>query len=378
MPIKRINYIDWVRILALGVLIIFHCSRFFDFIGFHLKNDAQSELVTQFFLFATSWLMPLFFLVSGSATFFALQSKKEGFVGTRINRLAIPFLFGILILIPPQKYLEQAARAGSFKSITGFISDYPSMIFNTGIGFSLGWFGHIGHHLWYLAYLFVQTILLLPLLKWICQKDYELSAMSRSYLVVALILPLLAVNIILRPYFHQYLHWADFAHFTYFFILGFAIAKFGEDLIGLLDNLLVPMCLLAILTSISTHYIALSSEYMAKWFDKPDYSWDYIGFVILRSLNSLSWVLLLLVLAYRHLRKGPRFLSRLNESVLPIYMLHQTIIIAIGYFVIQWSLGIGAKFVIILIAGCLAMIVAYLLIKRFNSLRYLFGMKLLT
>ena len=75
MQKERLYYLDWLRIGAFGLLILFHCMRFFDFFPWHIKNQTQSELATQIFLFTTSWRMPLIFFVSGAGTYFAILSS---------------------------------------------------------------------------------------------------------------------------------------------------------------------------------------------------------------------------------------------------------------------------------------------------------------
>lgn len=370
---ERLYYLDWLRIGAFGLLILFHCTRFFDFFPWHVKNEEQSEFVTQLFLFTTSWRMPLIFFVSGAGTYFAMRSKREHFVTGRVKRLLIPYAFGILLLIPPQKYLEFLFYGGDTDSYLAFLAIYPERLAGAAHGFSLVWFGELGYHIWYLPYLFVQTLLLLPLFKWLqSRQNYKKPVLLHIYF---LFIPVVLINLALRPFYPQYLNWADFVHFLFFFALGFYFVHFRKVLAEEVVKVIRPMLIISVVTSLLTLYFALFTPYMIKWMDNPDISADYLGFLALRSINALSWVWLLLGLSIRYLNINNKRLPRLNDSVLPVYVLHQTFIIIIGYQVVQMELSMLVKFLMILLLSCLLMYVSYAAIKRLKPLRFLFGMK---
>ena len=343
----RLYYLDWLRVLVFGLLIVFHCLRLFDFIPFHIKNAEQSELLMQFFLFSTSWRMPLVFLVSGAGTYFAMRSKKGRFVIQRLKRLIIPFVFGIVLLIPPQKYFEYVFQTNNYINYFSYLADYPETIASSNIGFNLGWSGYIGHHIWYLVYLFIQTIILIPFFKWVNKFSDKIFNVTGYKLLLHLFIPIIVINIALRPYFSSYLDWADFLHFMFFFILGFILVKFRQHLTNSIRQLWRPILAIAFITSIIQHYLALFTDNMVKWYMTPNYHLDYIGFVALRTINSLSWVLLVYIAANKYFSRNSTLLPKLNEAVLPIYLIHQTIIIIIGFYVIEWSLSIELKFIII-------------------------------
>lgn len=88
---------------------MFHCGRFFDTEGWHVKNPRLYEGMDTFIGFLVQWMMPLFFVLSGISTFYALSSKGVGyFVKARLKRLGIPFLLGtFVLLIPVQVYIER-------------------------------------------------------------------------------------------------------------------------------------------------------------------------------------------------------------------------------------------------------------------------------
>ena len=96
-----------------------------------------------------------------------------------------------------------------------------------------------------------------------------------------------------------------------------------------------------------------------------------------QALNTWCWLLAILGLGSRFLNSNNRFLSYANEAVLPFYILHQTIIITIGFYVVQWNVGIGLKYLTTSTTSFVAIMAIYeLLVRRVNVLRFLFGMRL--
>jgi glucan biosynthesis protein C len=92
---KRLYYLDWLRVLAFGLLFLFHSWRPFDQLPWHIKNADQSFVFDLLTFFTHGWRMFLIFLVSGAGTFLAMRSRKGAFVKDRVKRLVVPFLFGI-------------------------------------------------------------------------------------------------------------------------------------------------------------------------------------------------------------------------------------------------------------------------------------------
>jgi surface polysaccharide O-acyltransferase-like enzyme len=104
----------------------------------------------------------------------------------------------------------------------------------------------------------------------------------------------------------------------------------------------------------------------------------YKLFFALFSLFSWCFVLAILGFGMEHLTVNTPFLRYANEAVLPFYILHQTVIISVGFFVIRWPIPDLVKFAIIAASSFAIIMLLYeFLIRRFNLLRFLFGMRLL-
>ena len=111
-------------------------------------------------------------------------------------------------------------------------------------------------------------------------------------------------------------------------------------------------------------------------FSGESFSLMYLLFSVLICTASWSRVVFMLSLAARYLnRQGPLH-NYSNEAVLPFYLLHQTVILCVGWYVIRWDLGMALKYLIIAAVSIVLIMSIYeLLIRRFNVMRFLSGMR---
>ena len=126
----RLHYIDWLRVLALLGVFLFHTIRPFDFIDFHINNAELSLPATYFIVFFIPWGMQLFFLISGASTFFALKRRSfRQYSAERIQRLLIPFIVGSIVLTPTQAYFEMIHKGTYIGTFLNFLFDGVSRVF---------------------------------------------------------------------------------------------------------------------------------------------------------------------------------------------------------------------------------------------------------
>src|SRR3546814_14787207 len=92
---------DWLRIGAFGLLILYHIGMFFVPWDWHVTIAQPLDWVAIPMRLTNSWRLPLLFLVSGYATAarFAKLCGVGAFILSRIARLLIPLLFCILVTI---------------------------------------------------------------------------------------------------------------------------------------------------------------------------------------------------------------------------------------------------------------------------------------
>ncbi|MGQ7868751.1 acyltransferase family protein [Sunxiuqinia sp. sy24] len=368
---ERLYYIDWLRVLAFGLLFIFHSARFFDDYGWHVKNDEHSMLANILVGFTHGWRMHLIFFISGVGTYFALKSRNGAFIKDRFTRLIVPYLFGVVLLVPPQKYYEFLYNNWFTGRFLEFIKGYPMGLMEHHPGISLEWTGHLGLHIWYLAFLFVMTLAYLPLVKAIAKPNFlrkSLTFFSRNFIgLFVFILPVILTEAWLRPTHGDYLSWADFFQYSMFFLVGYFFMVF-DNYRSLVKKYTY---LFLVLGAASSWYIFTHSLEI----NQGETMMTSIIHAGIRITSSYSWVLFFFGLSQRKLNFYHKHLSSLNNGILPFYILHQTVIILIGFYIVSFDLSILFKFLIILSTSLVSTILLYQAIKRNNVLRFVFGMK---
>ena len=114
----RVHYLDWLRVLALLGVFLYHAVHPFDTLDWHVKNADQSELISVVLAFFSAWGLGLFFLLAGAGTFFSLRSRSAGgYAAERVSRLLVPLLVAWVLLSPPQGFIEgrhQGTWSGSY------------------------------------------------------------------------------------------------------------------------------------------------------------------------------------------------------------------------------------------------------------------------
>jgi glucan biosynthesis protein C len=378
--------IDWLRVIAMLAVFVFHCTRFFDTGVWHLKNPEQSELLTVLTGgLIWPWAMELFFLLSGVGTWYALRSRRaRAYLWARVKRLLIPlYTVGLFVLLPPQFYFELRTNWGYdgtfWQSIPRYfaafqpprITDWPDTLFP---------FPFNGH-LWFLQYLFLISLLTLPLLlhlksapgqRWVTRLA---GWCDRRGGILLFVLPLAVVLVALRGLFEAQRSWADFLWYAIFFVIGYLLPA-DERFTSAIKRHSRACLALWILALGGIGYLMLGLGYDRTPGQEP-FSWIYVLYQILWSLSSWSAVVFFLSMGARYLTANRRVLAYGNEAVLPFYLLHQTVILVVGFFVIRWDLGILFKLLIVAVLSFPLILALYeLLIRRFNPVRLLFGMRL--
>ncbi|MGD2251923.1 MAG: acyltransferase family protein [Anaerolineales bacterium] len=389
MKERRLD-IDWLRVIAMLAVFVFHCTRFFGTESWHLKNPEQSMgvfVLTRGLIWP--WLMELFFLVSGVGAWYALKSRTGGqFLWDRTKRLLIPlYTVGLFILIPPQVYFELTTNSGYAGNFWELLSLFFSRLPADLIGIfpqvlndpaRLVPFSFRGH-LWFLQYLFLISLLTLPLLLYLKSKKGRrwigrlAGWCNRSGGIYLFVIPLALIQIGFRSLFGGGRSWADFIWYTAFFVIGYIMVadkRFTESIKrhawpGL------AIWLVGFFGVVSVLVLVLGYDH-----GNEPFSLMYVLYQIVWSVTSWSAVVFMLSVGAKYLNKGSKWLTYANEAVLPFYLLHQTVILCVGWFVIPWNLGILPKFLIISVASFALIMGLYeLLIKRFNLVRFFFGMR---
>lgn len=373
----RHHELDWLRIIAFGVLVIYHTGMYYVNWDFHVKSPHAGTGLEPFMLLTAPWRMDLLFLISGAATAFMWRRDSPPAAARlreRTGRLLLPLLFGMLVIVPPQSYLEvvQHGYGGSFV-------DFLRLYYSAYHGFCDGK-GHClllptWNHLWYLPYLAFYTALLWLLLRWRPQLLVRLASATapllRGGLLLAVpVLWLLLTRLALRDHFPSTHALLDdwFMHAQYFsvFLFGALLAHTPHML-----PRLQAWRWLALVLALSGWATLISTPASLR---------DAGGVLALlrpAAVSLMQWTALVASLgfAHRHLRFDNAWRRYLSEAVFPVYLLHQTLIIVLARAVAPWALPPGLEAALLVVATLALSLLSYEAVRRVGWLRPLFGLK---
>ncbi|MHC4331427.1 MAG: acyltransferase family protein [Planctomycetota bacterium] len=378
--------LDWLRVIAMLAVFIFHCSRFFDTEGWHVKNSRQSEVL--FVLMRGlfwPWMMELFFLLSGAGTWYALKSRTAGaYLFERVKRLLIPlYAMGLFVLLPPQFYFEIVTNegfSGTFREMIPryFAEFYPPRI--TPWPETLLPVPFCGH-LWFLQHLFLISVITLPLLLYLNSQPARrwinrlAGLCDRRGGIFIFVIPLALAMIGLRGLFEGQGRWADFLWYAIYFVIGYVMVadKRFTDSVKRHGWVCLAPWLIGFFGGMSLLILVFGYDPSA---GHENSLLIYVAAQIVWSSASWSAVVFVLSLGARYLNFNHNILAYGNEAVLPFYLFHQTIILIVGFFVVRWDIVILLKLPIIAVLSLPLILVLYeLTVKPFNAMRFFFGMR---
>ena len=381
----RRHDIDALRALAFALLILYHlCMLYVADWGWHIKSPQTFEWLQLPMVLVNRWRMDLIFLISGVASAFLIKPDllKPGFPGrflaSRTVRLLLPLVFGIAVVVPIQPYVQGVSNGLVHPGFLHFLLDYytgkpwPKDAFD-------GWYyGFTWNHLWYLAYLWIYTIALAllarPLESRLGRKLRSLFTGLRGPALMLLpVVPFWLYAFTLQPLFPDngdFIHdWYRNAVYFTVFVYGYVVAR---DSGFWVEATRLRWATLACAAAIFVVRIVLGSIY-------PDEAPAWIDALALVLRNLYMWSMLLTILGWAHARldRPFRWLPWANENVYPWYILHQSLIIALAYWLLPLRLHPALEALAILtltVAGCWAVTA---LVRRVGWLRPLFGLKAL-
>ena len=365
--------LDWLRIGAFGLLIFYHIGMVFVPWGFHVKTAQPLGWVAVPMLALNSWRLLLLFVVSGYASR-ALLARGHGtgrFAANRTWRLIVPLLFGILIVVPLQPWIELTTQHGYGHDFGHFVlHDYFQ--FGSVAGIVLPTW----QHLWFVAYLWLYTMLLAGAVALFGQWTLQ-GAFDRLFgTVLVWLLPaawLVAVSAWLFPGAAPTNDLVGdlVSHVQYLpgFLFGFALAG-SRPALGAMRRWW-PW---ALAVAVASYAIVVAIE--IEWPGSTTPTWPYgILFASARAVQGWSMIVALIGLADTYLNRDHPWRRMLTEAVFPFYIIHQTIIVGVEGGLLPLALPPLLEFLVLLIAtvgGCWAF---YAIGRRIGWLRPLIGLR---
>lgn len=380
MKTQRMYDLDWLRVIAIVLVLYFHVAMIFtsDW-DFHIKNKELSNLWLEFNYWLSRFRMPLLFFISGVGSYFALR-KRSGwtFLKERHNRLLIPLIFSMFVIVPPQIYFERIFDGVTY---TSFLDFYPNT-FNF-IPYPEGDFSW--HHMWFVCYLFVYSLISLPFFlvlkstkgKRFFEKNRWLGKSSNIYL---LMLPTLLVFVFWTIRFHRtndlIQDWGWFPYWMTFFWIGYVVACRQEFWESLERNRKTSLKFAMICIVLLNFFRWNSADFQYIWSADWRMYWEGYFYNSLQALDAWLWLFAMVGYGRKYLNKPSKLLAYANEAIYPFYILHQTIIIAVGYYVIQVEESIAAKYLFVsTVSFALTVGIYEFFIRPYGIMRFLFGMK---
>lgn len=378
-PKERRYDIDWLRVIAFYILIFYHTGMIFVPWEFHIKNNPTAEWFETWMAFLSQWRLPLLFLISGVGVCYALGKRSAGqFMGERTRRLFIPIVLGLLVIVPPQIYVERISHGVQYASYF----DFWKTVFNF-IPYPEG--NTSWHHLWFVVYIFFFSFLMLPLFLYlrsvkaaILRERISRYIKRRPNSIYLFMLPLIIIYYTMSPLFpttHKLIgDWYNLSFSLVFFVFGFLISVVD----GFWDIIAAKRKQSLIISAIPISFLILfvwgpTFEIMSE-----DTVFFFILYGFLKTLLISTFILGVLGYGRVLLNKPGKFLNWANESVYPLYILHQTVELIIGYFIIKLNWPVMPKFFLV-VAGTfgISILLYEIFIRRFNFMRFFFGMKML-
>lgn len=338
--------IDWLRVIAIALLLIYHIAIVFQpwgvFIGF-IQSEETSEAIWIPMAMLNVWRIPLLFFVSGMGMCFALRSRNWiQLLQDRAQRILLPLLFGSFFIVPIHNYLFQLYYE-------------QNVVYSPSMG-----------HLWFLGNILIYVIQIIGFA--FLQKDYNYKffnlirrLLKHPYFIYVFIIPFVIEAELINPdFFSMYVgtgHGFIIGMMAFFF--GFLFVAIGNPFWEAVTKVRITSLIIALVL-----YLVRLFIYELK---APQF---------LASIESMNWIFALLGFSYKYLNKPSKILSYLSQAVYPVYIIHMIFLYLAAFYILPTSLPFELKFILIILLTFIGCFVTYeLIIKRISFIRPLFGMK---
>jgi surface polysaccharide O-acyltransferase-like enzyme len=378
-PSARLYFLDWVRILAFFLLILYHVGMYYVTWGWHVKSPFASTGPEPFMMLSSPWRLGLLFFIGGVAA--SIMLRKTGtapFLKRRSLRLLVPLVFGMLVIVPPQAYFEVVEKLGYADGYGAFMGLYLQ---------GYGGFCQDGclklptwNHLWFVAYLWIYTMLLGGLVAALGPRfdriAARLGALLRGWKLIILPAAVLALaRIALVEHFptnHAVVgDWCNHAMSFLPFLLGALVARVP----GFWSR---P-------APLRWHALAIAATCWTCWVMWDHVTWDNAtpaAVAVLRPVMVsvyalMAWCATVAAcgFAVRHLDHDSPARRYLNEAIFPVYILHQTLIVELAHAMKPLRIAPGPEALMLVVLTTTLSFGIFELVRRMGVLRPLFGLK---
>ncbi|MCJ8156281.1 acyltransferase family protein [Sphingomonas sp. LaA6.9] len=367
--------VDWLRIGAFGLLILYHIGMFFVPWDWHVKTAHPIDGATLPMMAVNPWRLALLFAVSGYASckLMTKLSGPGGFAASRTARLLVPLIFGVTVIVPPQAWVELMFKHGYAHGFTYFwMQDYFRLGALHGIILPT-W-----NHLWFVVYLWAYSMLLALILlaparvRNAAVHGAESLLSGRRILIVPLLLLALRAFVLFPGADETHALVDDWgAHAAYFpiFLFGYLLAQ-SDTLWRAIRSHWKAAGLLAILSYAVVVTILFDGPAGSSRPEMLD-----MAIEVARIVQAWCTIIALIGLADRFLNRDHPARPMLTEAVFPFYIIHQTIIVLVGWWMIPAHLAPSIQFALLVVATVAGCWIFYRIGRAIPGFRLLIGLK---
>lgn len=343
--LQRRYDIDWLRVIAIGLLLVYHISIVFQpwgvFIGF-IQSSRSMEGLWKPMSMLNVWRIPLLFYISGMGLAFASRKRNlPALLAERSRRILLPFLFGMVAIVPWHLMLWQKYYSQEIRYMV-----HPS-------------------HLWFLANIFAYVLICAPLLKWLSGSRKVRLFLEKTYRnpagLLLVLVPFVLESILMDPDSYP-----SFAMTWHGFFTGLLAFVFGCSFIISRQTLWLNVkrwkWLYAAMALVLYLYRLLFGNLEAPHF--------------MVAIESNLWIFAVLGTGYSYLNRPHRILTYLSEAAYPVYILHMFFLYLGSVIILPLEIAVALKFVLIVLFTFSGSLVVYeCIIRRIRICRVLFGLK---
>lgn len=345
---ERRHDIDWLRVIAIGLLIIYHTSIAFQpwgvFIGF-IQNGESLEWIWVPMSMLNMWRIPILFFVSGMGVHFAMRKRNFWeLIFERSQRILLPFVFGIIAIVPLHIFLWQ---------------DYyqQDLTYQPSKG-----------HLWFLGNIYTYVIILAPLFYTLRKLNLATrytkleNTLKHPFIFLLVSLSFVLETLIAQPELYTFyaISWHGYFMGLLSFFFGYLFIHLGESF-------------WKGLYSWKWAYLVLASMlYLLRIF-----VYDLEAPLALMALESVAWIFSILGLFHQFINQPGKVLNYLSQAAYPIYIIHMLVLYGVSYFLFPLDIPVLIKLALVIFTTFIGCFLIYeLLIKRLSYIRPLFGLKI--
>ncbi len=345
--VNRRYDIDWLRVIAISLLLLYHAAISFQswgiMLGFITNNKPWQSLWIPMTMLNV-WRIPLLFFVSGMGVYFAIQNRNwKQLLKERAARIFIPFVFGIFVIVPVSVCLWQFYYHRPLE-----YAPNPA-------------------HLWFLGNIFVYVIILSPVFFYLKKKEEgSIAGWIKKGLSNPLGLIIVTAAFVVEVLLLEPAPYEMYAMTRHGFFLGLLAFFFGFCFVlsGVaFRNMLLKWRWLFLAAAISLYTYRLLQPQM----NVPD---------VLLVVESNCWIFSVFAFGSKYLNSSGKALRYLSQAAYPIYIIHMIFLFLASLLVFPLKMDVHLKFILVLLltaGGCFAFY--EFIIRRINIIRPLFGLK---